>query len=227
MYRAVLLDVYGTLVHDDDALVAAICARVADAAGTAADVVAADWDARLWAAAEPAHGAAFRTLAALTVESLAGTLRALGVPLDAGDLCREQLAWWRRPPLHDDALPFLREIGLPVCLVSDVDEDVLRSVLAHHGITVDAVVTSEGARAYKPRPEPFRLALDRLGLGPGDVVHVGDSPVSDVGGAGALGIDTAYLDRHGRPLPPGRAATRTAPTLTALLPQLHAHALGR
>lgn len=47
-------------------------------------------------------------------------------------------------------------------------------------------MTSEDARAYKPRPEPFRLALDRLGLCPGDVLHVGDSPASDVAGAQAL-----------------------------------------
>jgi 2-haloacid dehalogenase/putative hydrolase of the HAD superfamily len=91
-------------------------------------------------------------------------------------------------------------------------------VLALHGISVAAVVTSEQARAYKPRPEPFRLALDRLGLGPGEVIHIGDSPSSDVAGAAALGIDTAFLDRGGAGLPPGVSATRTAATLTALLP---------
>jgi len=50
----------------------------------------------------------------------------------------------------------------------------LQAVLNHHGITVDIVVTSEDARAYKPRPEPFRLALQRLGLAATDVIHIGD-----------------------------------------------------
>jgi FMN phosphatase YigB (HAD superfamily) len=44
VYRGVLLDLYGTLVHDGDA---GVCARVAAAAGVTADVVAADWAARV------------------------------------------------------------------------------------------------------------------------------------------------------------------------------------
>lgn len=107
-----------------------------------------------------------------------------------------------------------------MCLVSDVDQDDLTAVLRWHGIAVTAAVTSEEARAYKPRPEPFQLALARLGLGPGDVIHIGNSASSDVAGAAALGIDTAFLDRDGGGLPPGVTATYTAATLTALLPQV-------
>lgn len=210
VYRAILLDVYGTLVRDDEDWADEVCAHVASVAGVSPPAVVAEWQRRLYASAEVAHGARFRTLADLTLGSLAETASHFGVRL------RPERPWVA-PPLFDDSLPFLDAVSVPVCLVSDADRDELEAVLAFHRISVAAVVTSEEARAYKPRPEPFRLALARLGLGPGDVVHIGDSASSDVAGAAALGIDTAFLDRTGAgPV----TATYTAASLTALLPQL-------
>jgi FMN phosphatase YigB (HAD superfamily) len=46
---------------------------------------------------------------------------------------------------------------------------------------------------------------------------VGDSPASDIKGASALGIATAFLNRDGRILPAGVRATYTVSTLHALL----------
>jgi 2-haloalkanoic acid dehalogenase type II len=220
VYRAVLLDVYGTLVHDDDAWVAEVASLVADLAGVDPAVVAREWSARIWAMADTAHGDGFRCLADLNVSSLAETAAHVGVRVDAGQVCRRQMEFWRSPPLFADSLPFLATVDVPVCLVSDADRDRLQAVLDHHGITVDSVVTSEDARAYKPRSEPFLLALQRLGLAATDVVHVGDSPVSDIAGASELGIDTAFVSRDGRGLPAHLAATHTIDTLSVLLPIL-------
>lgn len=69
---------------------------------------------------------------------------------DAARLCEPQVAYWRQPPIYSDSLPFLQQVGLPVCLVSNVDRDDLQSAMNHHGLVVSAVVTSEDARAYKP-----------------------------------------------------------------------------
>lgn len=220
MYRGILLDVYGTLVHDDDDLLPPICARVAERAGVSPAEVQREWSRRLDQEADKAHGEAFRTLQALTVGTLQETGAHFGADVDARELCREQQAFGRRPPLFEDSLPFLREVGVPVCLVSDADRDVLSAVLTRHGIVVDAVVTSQDARAYKPRPEPFRLALAQLGLDVRDVLHVGNSLITDVAGAQALGIDTALVARS-----KGRRPTETRPSyvvdsLTGLLAQL-------
>lgn len=220
MYRAVLLDVYGTLVRDDGAWAAEVAAVIAELAGTEPAVVADDWTTRLWAMADAAHGDDFRTLADLNLGSLTETANHFGVRIDAGAWCRRQLEAERRPPLFPDSLPFLAAVGVPVWLVSDADRESLRLVLDHHGITVDGVVTSEDARAYKPRPEPFRLALRQSGLTTADVIHVGDSPACDIAGAGELGIASAYVQRDGRPLPAQLAATHTVDSLTALLPIL-------
>ena len=211
MYRAILLDVYGTLVRDDEDWAEELCAHVATVAGVPLPAVAAEWQRRLYASADVAHGAGFRTLDDLMLGSLGETAAHFGVRLEPVDRPRPC------PALFDDSLPFLDAVNVPVCLVSDADRDELAAVLAFHGISVAEVVTSEEARAYKPRPEPFRLALARLGVNPADVVHIGNSPSTDVAGAAALGIDTAFIDRVGEgPV----AATYTARSLTELLPQL-------
>ncbi len=119
MYRAVLLDVYGTLVHDEDAWAAEVASLVASLAGTDPDVAAREWSARIWAMADAAHGDNFRRLADLNLNSLAETAAHFGVRVDARQVCRQQVESGRRLPLFADSLPFLAAIDVPVCLVSD------------------------------------------------------------------------------------------------------------
>ncbi len=223
MHRAILLDVYGTLVHDDDEPLAAVCAEVARTSGVDAAALAAEWDARIWRLADGAFGAGFRSLRDLTLVSLAEAGAHLGVEIDAATVCADQVASWRRLPLFPDALPFLEALeaaGVPVCLVSDVDRADLDALLDHHRISVAAAVSSEEVRAYKPRPEPFRRALELLGLDASEVVHVGNSFTSDVLGAAALGIDTALVVRDSPPPASDPRLTYRLRALTDLLPQL-------
>jgi FMN phosphatase YigB (HAD superfamily) len=221
VYQAALLDVFGTLVQDDGDGFAEVAAVVAHVAGADPGVVAADWSARLSALADAAHGSGFRSLTDLNLSSLIETATYFGVgAADAAEMWRRQTQFLRLGTLFADSLAFLAAVGVPVCLVSDADRDDLEVVLAHHGITVDLVVTSEDARAYKPRPEPFLLALQRLGLAATDVIHIGDSPERDIAGASEQGIDTAFVSRNGRPLPPNLTATYTVDQLLALAPML-------
>lgn len=217
MYKAILLDVYGTLVRDGE-VNAPICARVATLAGVEPTAVEYEWDRFIDAAAEPAYGENFRTLADLNVASLAETLTHFGLQDDAQDLWQEQLT--HRPPaeVFEDVRDFLDAVNLPICLVTDADSDDLRDVLAQVGLTFEAIVTSEDARAYKPRPEPFQLALAKLGVEAADVLHIGDSPAFDIAGGNALGIDTAWVNRTGRSRPDGCVPTYQASTLTGFLP---------
>ena len=63
------------------------------------------------------------------------------------------------------------------------------------------MVTSEDARSYKPRPEPFDHALDLLDVRRDAVLHAGDSLSSDVAGANRAGILMAWVNRSARPRP--------------------------
>lgn len=50
-----------------------------------------------------------------------------------------------------------------------------------------------GVVAAKPDPEPFRVALDRLGVPPERAAHVGNAPAADVAGAARAGLTTVLV----------------------------------
>jgi putative hydrolase of the HAD superfamily len=87
-----------------------------------------------------------------------------------------------------EALDRLQRAGLVLACVSNWDISLRRHLEAArlHGYFA-AIVTSAEAGAAKPDPEPFRVALERLGATPERTVHVGDGD-SDRDGAAAAGI---------------------------------------
>jgi len=59
-----------------------------------------------------------------------------------------------------------------------------------------AVMTfSNEEEIAKPNPLIFRSTLDKLGVKAGVAVHIGDDPITDVGGAGSFGMQTIWLSK--------------------------------
>jgi FMN phosphatase YigB (HAD superfamily) len=55
-------------------------------------------------------------------------------------------------------------------------------------------VYSDGVGHSKPRAEPFRCALDALGVKPEDALHIGDIERTDIEGALGVGMRAIRLD---------------------------------
>lgn len=218
MIAGLLLDFYGTVVHEDDEIIAAICEEIAKASPATLEAreVARFWWATFSKECADRHGHTFRQQRDIERTSIARTLDEFGVALDPNLLSQSLFEHWRRPPIFDDAVAFLAGLHLPVCVISNIDRSDLESAIAHHGLAFDHVVTSEDVRSYKPRAELFRAGLDQLGLGAGAVLHVGDSLSSDVMGANALGIRVAWINRRRRSLPQHMTVERDVATLTDL-----------
>ncbi|WP_433290596.1 HAD family hydrolase [Actinoplanes sp. CA-030573] len=196
--RGLLLDFYGTVVEDDDTIMMEVAARVAAGASrpvTAAEVMAA-WSCEYEDLAERTP---FRSLRACSVGSLATVMAEFGCPGDAEELCAGQYAYWAAPPLRPGTRDFLSRVELPICVVSDADHDDLLRAIDAHGLSFAAVVCSERVGAYKPDPAMFAAGLAALGLGAHEVLHVGDSLRTDIEGAHAAGIRTAWVNRRGLP----------------------------
>ena len=68
-----------------------------------------------------------------------------------------------------------------------------------------AVVVSDEVGWRKPRRDIFDAAFVRLGVRPEESLFVGDRADLDVLGAQQLGMDAAWINRDGEPLPPGVA----------------------
>ena len=134
--------------------------------------------------------------------------------IDAGvDLPHDQLLsagnavydWYQDPaqwvlfPETLEALTRAHELGLVQGVVSDWGTDLV-PILHAHEVTrhLDFVVASATVGVAKPHPDVFRFALARANLKPPEVIYVGDSYVSDVLGARAVGIRAVLIDREGK-----------------------------
>jgi putative hydrolase of the HAD superfamily len=60
----------------------------------------------------------------------------------------------------------------------------------------EAIVVSDTFGLRKPRAEIFHEVLGRLGVGPGEALHVGDSLRADIGGAASLGLRNVWITRR-------------------------------
>jgi putative hydrolase of the HAD superfamily len=102
--------------------------------------------------------------------------------------------------LFDDAVPVLdalRARGLKLGLLSNTSRD-LEAFVAHHRLSVDAVLTSRVHGKTKPHATIFARILELLSVGAADAVMVGDTLEDDVEGARAVGMRAILLDRTGR-----------------------------
>ncbi|MFZ2456271.1 MAG: TIGR02253 family HAD-type hydrolase [Candidatus Altiarchaeia archaeon] len=97
-----------------------------------------------------------------------------------------------------ETLAELKERGLKLAVVSDGMRLKAWMRLNEAGIDgfFDVVVTFDDTGKKKPSSEPFRRAVDELGVLSGECVFVGDWPERDIAGAKALGM-TTVLARYG------------------------------
>lgn len=118
------------------------------------------------------------------------SLRQAGLPPDLAVAGYERMldpTSWARYPDAPDALRRLRDAGVPVAVVSNIAWDV-RPIFTIAGIEdlVADYVLSFREGAMKPDEKLFRIACDRIGVDPADVLMIGDSKEAD-GGAAAIG----------------------------------------
>lgn len=102
--------------------------------------------------------------------------------------------------LFDDVLSTLKtlkERQLVLGLLTNASKDTI-AILPKLGLEpyLDFVVTSEEAKADKPNPKIFQLALERAKATAAETVHVGDQYEIDVAGARGAGIKPIMIDRY-------------------------------
>ena len=91
--------------------------------------------------------------------------------------------------------------SMTVCIGSTTDTEPLLRDLARSNITVDHVFTSEGLRVYKPQKAFYETILAALSLRPEEVLFVGDSLNDDIYGPRQAGMKTCWVNRKGQPSP--------------------------
>jgi putative hydrolase of the HAD superfamily len=130
-------------------------------------------------------------------------VRGMGGDADSAYECAVEITrGWERHEnfeLYDDvagALASLRTSGLRIGLVSNSARDV-REFARHHGLDVDAGISSFHHGHTKPHASIFRAVLDLLEVEPAEAAMVGDTIADDIEGARALGMHAILVDREG------------------------------
>ena len=97
---------------------------------------------------------------------------------------------------YADTLPALAALSarLPIVSLSNGNADLERIGLRHH---FRHCVSAREVGYAKPHARIFEATCDELGIAPRHVLHVGDDPHLDVGGAREAGFRTAWLNRGG------------------------------
>lgn len=193
--RAITIDLYGTLVRSNNAVVRDICRRISQSAVkmlvSPAEVGIAWWryveDMLL---SDTFYDS--KTLESMAIHRI---IEQFNSPEDPEDIYCEVLESLRRPIMYDDTHMFVEAQPFPLVVIANGDLDLIEAALDHARIEADLVICSSESRCYKPTFKIFEDAINTLGVEPDEILHVASSLKYDIAPAQRVGMNTCWLNR--------------------------------
>lgn len=209
MVKAIFIDFYGTVVHEDGEVIKKVSQEIFDT-GKVDDKseIGSYWWNAFQTAFHNAYGDNFETQRKLEYNSLEKTIQHFNSSANAEVLSNLMFAHWTKPPIFEEAKQFFEICPVPIYVVSNIDRDDILQAINYHELKPAGIFTSEDAKSYKPRKELFAFALNSTGLSTKEVLHIGDSLSSDIKGASSIGINAIWVNRSNREVPKGVMAVR-------------------
>jgi 2-haloacid dehalogenase len=138
----------------------------------------------------------YQDFSVLTRDSLAYTLRCLGLQSDA-DAFDRIMEKYLHLDLYPDAAATLAKLrGKKLAILSNGSTDMLTTLVRNSGLepVLDATISVDAQQIFKPSPEAYALIEQRLGIPPAEVLFVSSNPW-DACGAKAFGLTVAWIER--------------------------------
>ena len=124
-----------------------------------------------------------------------------------GEALESAMQAWQPFPDTVPALLRAQRAGVRLVIVSNTDRHIIEHTLRQLApVEFDEVVVAQDVRSYKPDPRPFHRALEASDSRPQDVLHVAFGFRYDIATAQEVGMQTAWVNRHGDPPPEGAPA---------------------
>jgi len=193
--RVFAFDAYGTLFD-----VHAAIARHRDTAGPEADRFSEIWRLKqleyAWMLSAAGHYVDFWTLTERALDYAFARCRTVDRALRA----RLLDAYFKLDAFPDarQALDALRVKGVQTAILSNGNPRMLDAAVTAAGIEIDAVLSVDAIRVYKPQPAVYAMVTDRFGVAPAEVAFV-SSNRWDVMGATAFGFRCVWVNRAKAP----------------------------
>jgi 2-haloacid dehalogenase len=192
--KAIVFDLYGTILTIESMAVHVDAAGVGDAAA-----FVADWRRKqLEYSFLSSLAQRYRDFDELTALALEHTCAQRAVALDVQQRASLVDAW-RTMPAYGDVAPALRALaghGVPLAVLTNGTPVSADAALEHAGVRalLADVLSVDAVRAYKPDPRVYALATERFGCAPHEIVFV-SSNGWDAWGAARFGFRVAWCNR--------------------------------
>jgi 2-haloacid dehalogenase len=190
--KAVVFDAYGTLY--DIQSVAAVTDKTFPGYG---ELITQVWRVKqleyTWLRSLMRRYADFSVI---TRESLSYTLKILGLKCDVS-IFEEIMDKYVHLDLYPDAKPALLSLkSYKRAILSNGSTEMLASLVRNTGLDtiLDATISIDANRIFKPSPDAYSLIESRLGVRPSDVLFVSSNPLDAIG-AKAVGLKVAWIER--------------------------------
>ncbi|GAB3999980.1 haloacid dehalogenase type II [Glycomyces albus] len=194
--EAIVFDVLGTMVDEPSGLRAAIGGAVPGADEASVEDLLAVWRRQVEREqARMARGErAYADTAVLDREAAEAVAERAGIASSEAVAILAEAG--RRLPAWDDSAAGLEQLSrrFPVLGLSNACRAALLRLNAHAGLRWHQVLSAEEARAYKPAPEVYRLAVEAVRCPPERLLMVA-AHAWDLRGAQEAGMRTAYVER--------------------------------
>lgn len=198
--RAIAFDCFGTLIDWEAGILAALAALFERHRITspppAGDLLALYAELEAKAQAGP-----YRPYREILEDVATGFATRMGFPLPAMDrgILTDSIRHWPAFPDTGQALRRLKT-KYKLAVISNIDDDLFERAVPRLGIGgsagLDALVTAEQVRSYKPGHAHFLTVLDRLGIQRSELLIAACSHRHDIAPANELGIPTCHVDRN-------------------------------
>jgi 2-haloacid dehalogenase len=190
--NAVVFDAYGTLY--DIQSVAAVTEQAFPGYG---DIITQIWRIKqleyTWLRSLMRR---YEDFSVVTRDSLAYTLRVLGLSYDATAFDRI-MDKYLHLDLYPDASAALASLkGKKLAILSNGSSDMLNALVNNTGLdrVLNATISVDRKRVFKPAPEAYTLIEEVLGARPDEVLFVSSNPW-DACGAKSFGLNVAWIER--------------------------------
>jgi 2-haloacid dehalogenase len=190
--KAVVFDAYGTLY--DVQSVAEVSEEMFPGYG---DIITQVWRIKQleysWLRSLMRRYASF---SAITRDSLAYTLRVLGLHYDDETFGRI-MEKYLHLDLYPDAMAALMALkGKKLAILSNGSPEMLNALVKNTGLdqVLEATISVDAKKIFKPAPDAYTLIKEKLGVAPANVLFVSSNPW-DACGAKAFGLNVAWIER--------------------------------
>ena len=132
----------------------------------------------------------------VTRDALAYSCEALKLELSVAQM-EGLMGEYTNLALYPDVVPTLSALNTRKAILSNGSPDILLPLVANSGLQLDAVISVDELKVFKPAPQVYELAVKKLGTR-----NIGfvSSNCWDAMGAKSYGFDVYWINRAGAPV---------------------------